>query len=134
VKGKVTLSGRKNIAADRGFDYLSAGKAYGKSRGTLQRQIKAFGNTPTPEICQAIDNKTVKWPRLPMSEETRRKISQSQIGKIISIETRKKQSISAKKRPPISEETRQKLSKASKGRKMSKESIEKRVTKMKEHK
>jgi hypothetical protein len=78
-----------------------AGKAHGVSRGIVERQINAFGNNPSLEICQAIDNKTIRWPKhTKMSEETKRKISQSQIGKIISDETRKKQSEKALKRVP----------------------------------
>lgn len=70
-----------------------AGKAHGISRGMIQRQINAFGNNPRLEICLAIDNKTIKWPKqTKMSEETKRKISQAQIGKFVSDETRKKQS------------------------------------------
>jgi hypothetical protein len=77
-----------------------AGKAHGISRGIIERQINAFGNSPPLEICMAIDNNTIKWPRAPMAEETKRKISQAQIGKIISDETRKKQSEKALRRVP----------------------------------
>ena len=77
-----------------------AGKAHSISRGMVERQINAFGNSPSLDICLAIDNKTIKWPRAPITEETKRKISQAQIGKIISVETRKKQSDKAKGRIP----------------------------------
>jgi len=88
----------------RGVWYKSinrAGKAHGISREMIKRQINAFGNSPLLEICVAIDNKTIKWPRNSvMSEETKRKISQAQIGKFVSDETRKKQSEKALGRVP----------------------------------
>jgi hypothetical protein len=78
-----------------------AGKAHGISRGMVERQINAFGNNPPLEICIAIDNKTIKWPKhTKMSEETKRKISQAQIGKVVSDETRKKLSEKALGRVP----------------------------------
>jgi predicted DNA-binding protein len=67
----------------------------------------------------------------PVTAQTRKKISDAQIGKVISEETRKKQSIAAKSKPTVTEETRKKLSTAGKGRKMSNEAIAKRVVKMK---
>jgi len=88
----------------RGIWYANmnrAAKAHGISRGMIERQINAFGNNPPLEICIAIDNKTIKWPRhTKMSEETKRKISQAQIGKVVSDETRKKQSEKALGRVP----------------------------------
>jgi hypothetical protein len=78
-----------------------AGKAHGISRGMVERQINVFGNNPPLEICIAIDNKTIKWPKhTKMSEETKRKISQAQIGKVVSDETRKKLSEKALGRVP----------------------------------
>lgn len=78
-----------------------AGKAHSISRGMVERQINAFGNNPSLEVCIAIDNKTIKWPKhTKMSEETKRKISQAQIGKFVSDETRKKQSEKAQGRIP----------------------------------
>lgn len=78
-----------------------AGKAHSISRGMVERQINAFGNNPPLEICIAIDNKTIKWPKhTKMREETKRKISQAQIGKVVSDETRKKLSEKALGRIP----------------------------------
>jgi hypothetical protein len=97
------------IRSDKAVEYRGvwynnmncAGKAHNISRGMVERQINAFGNSPPLEICIAIDNKTVKWPKHTiMSEETKRKISQAQIGKVVSNETRKKQSEKALGRIP----------------------------------
>lgn len=77
-----------------------AARACGISRGMVERQINAFGNSPSVEVCKAIDNNTIKWPRSPIKEETKRKISQGNIGKKVSDETRKKQSEKAKGRIP----------------------------------
>lgn len=51
-----------------------------------------------------------------VSEETRRKIGESNSGKIRTEETKKKLSEARKRRPPPSEETRRKISEASKGK------------------
>jgi len=97
------------IRSDKAVEYRGvwynnmncAGKAHNISRGMVERQINAFGNSPPSEICIAIDNKIIKWPRrTTMSEETKRKISQAQIGKFVSNETRKKQSEKALGRIP----------------------------------
>jgi hypothetical protein len=48
--------------------------------------------------------------RLPISEETRQKISKSSKGRIFSEETRLKMSIAQKNRAPMSKETKQKMS------------------------
>jgi hypothetical protein len=66
----------------------------------------------------------------PCSEETKRKISEAQVGKVISEETKQRQRIAAKNKAPPSEETRKKLSIAGKGKKISAETIAKRVKKM----
>ncbi len=100
----------------RGICYRNinqAGTANGISRGMIERQIKAFGNSPSIEICNAIDNGTIKWPRNSViSEETRIKISQAQIGKKVSEETKIKLRLAAKNKPPIKDETKQKLKEA----------------------
>lgn len=111
-----------------------AGIAHGISRKAVIRQIKAFGNSPSLDICKAIDDKTIMWPispRPPVSEETRLKISRAQIGKVVSDETRAKQSESARKKAPPSAETRKKLSDAGKGRIISPATIAKRAAKLK---
>lgn len=53
------------------------------------------------------------------SKETRKRISESNKGRVVSEETRYKQIIAAKNRKPISIETRQKMSESQKGRKHS---------------
>jgi hypothetical protein len=111
-----------------------AGILHGISRGMIERQIKAFGNSPSIEICQAIDNDTIKWPRNSvMTEETKLKISQAQKGKKLSDEHLANLREAAKKKPPVNDETRLKLSKASKGRKRTPEAIAKFSEKRKGH-
>lgn len=56
------------------------------------------------------------------SEETRRRISESQKGKVIGEESRRKMSEAGRRRAPISDETRRKLSDAQRGKKYSEES------------
>jgi hypothetical protein len=51
-----------------------------------------------------------------IKEETRQKLSEARKGKTASIETKTKQSISAKTRPPVSAETKEKLSTSKKGK------------------
>lgn len=111
-----------------------AGIVHNISRGMVERQIKAFGNNPSIDICQAIDNGTIKWPRYAvMSEETKLKISQAQKGKKLSDEHLANLREAAKKKPPVSDETRKKLSKAGKGRKRTPEAIAKFSQKRKGH-
>ena len=61
------------------------------------------------------------------SEETKRKISEANKGRVISEETRNKLSLAhkGKSRQPLSEEAKRKISEANKGRKMPKEHIDK---------
>jgi len=111
-----------------------AGILHGISRGMIERQIKAFGNNPSIEVCRAIDNGTIKWPRNSViTEETKLKISQAQKGKKLSDEHLANLREAAKKKPPVTDETRQKLSQAGKGRKRTPEAIAKFSAKRKGH-
>jgi hypothetical protein len=64
----------------------------------------------------AISEQTAGVPRKPLSEPTKRKISESNKGKKRTAETKKKLSEARKRRGPASEETRQKISATGKGR------------------
>lgn len=59
--------------------------------------------------------------RVPMSEETKRKISEKKKGMKFSEEHKNSLKIARNKRPPMSDETRKKISQANKGRRISEE-------------
>jgi hypothetical protein len=77
------------------------------------------GHTHSEESRKKISEAAKKQIRKPFSEETKRKIAQTKIGKTFSHnqQTKKKISLAVKGRSPISEETRKRLSVSAKNRK-----------------
>jgi len=89
---------------------------------SMDKENKRAGWHHTEESKQKIREAAKNRKKPPsISEETRRKLSEAQKGKVVSDETKAKLSEIAKNRPPMSAETRRKLSEAQKGRKHSEE-------------
>lgn len=86
---------------------------------TIGIPAREKGWTHTNQARKKMSDKAKAQIRLPMSEETKRKIKSKRLGKghIQSEETRKKISESSKNRSKISEETRRKMSESAKNRK-----------------
>lgn len=96
------------------------GKRSRKIYGWLRRayaQSMSGDNNPNrkyPEIAKKAALKRVGSKR---SDETRKRMSDAQKGRIFTDETKRKMSVAGKNKPKISDETRKKLSESAKGRK-----------------
>lgn len=75
----------------------------------IERGVLSHGEETRAKMSVSQRRRFALHPPPPMSEKQRKQIGDVHRGKVVSLETRAKQSASAKTRPPVSQETREKL-------------------------